>query len=49
MRRILIVGNSGGGKSTLARPYLPREAAGGGPVAERSEERLVEGASPEQS
>jgi hypothetical protein len=25
--------------------HLPREAAGGGPVAERSEERLVEGAS----
>ena len=24
--------------------YLPREAAGGGPAAERSEERLVEGA-----
>ena len=26
-------------------PYLPREAAGGGPSAERSEERMVEGAS----
>ena len=26
-------------------PHLPREAAGGGPLAERSEERVVEGAS----
>jgi Na+/H+-dicarboxylate symporter len=28
----------------LTVPNLPREAAGGGPIAERSEERLVEGA-----
>ena len=29
----------------LGAPYLPRPAAGGGPSAERSEERMVEGAS----
>jgi len=28
-----------------ASAYLPRKAAGGGPSAERSEERMVEGAS----